>query len=477
MGSDSVAHIPPGGLGEHRDPSLDRLLLGANGERGHPSALQAEDPPVTNHSPRDPEGLIRRYLPGGLLQHDAPQVALLKDGVVLGQPRLHPVLYRTIRLAAFGSRKQPQRLVGAEPVAAAGFRPDTLQVVPGCEGLGAAVLKRQLAQLPTLGRTTTSGTEPLRCPGDLTAATGERLAQLPRNAGDLEVATVLPRCLLDPIALACQLAGERGAVERAQLTCASKDRPRGDCDEPLVLTHRASNHDVAVQLWVRSLCARDTSGGRVSILRRDHIPRGLLDHLAAIATSDKRHSFPHIENRLLDRAPVRRLDLLPLPRVAQRPHRRDRLRGAERHVDPAAPAATGALRTQPSARARMAALHERDEVRAVHRLACLDPQPTKRLLIDEPAARCLRHLPIRGQVVVPALGLHGLALQIAGVPAALGGTDAGCGHHIGDDRERTETANEFAQRAHSDSILVRTDEKSRACTNFSSGLLRALLHA
>ena len=106
LGSGGVAHIPPGGLGKYGDSSLDRLLLGADGERSHPSAFQAEYPPVTHHSPRDPERLIRRHLPSGLLQHDAAQVALLKDGVMLGQARLHTVLNRTIRLAVFGASEQ-----------------------------------------------------------------------------------------------------------------------------------------------------------------------------------------------------------------------------------------------------------------------------------------------------------------------------------------------------------------------------------
>ncbi len=181
---------------------------------------------------------------------------------------------------------------------------------------------------------------------------------------------------------------------------------------------------MAVQLRVRGLRARDAPGSRVPVLRRDYIPRGLLDHLAAVAAPHKWHPLAHVEDRLLDSAGVRRLDLLALPRVSQRPHRRDRLRSAERHIDPAAPAATGALRMQPSARARMAALHERDEVRTVHRLARLNPQPAERLLIGKPAARCLRHLPIRGQVVVATLGLHRLALQVAGVAAASGRTYA-----------------------------------------------------
>jgi hypothetical protein len=178
VGSGGVTHIPPGRLGERGDPSLDRLLLGANRECGHPSALQAEDPPVTNHSPRDPKGLIRRHLPGGLLQHDAAQVALVEDGLVLGQALLHPILDRTLGPGALGAGEQLQRLVWPELVSAASLRPDTLQVAPGGEGLGAAVLERQLAQLSTLRHTTMTSTEPLRrpgnCPGRWSEAIGSR---------------------------------------------------------------------------------------------------------------------------------------------------------------------------------------------------------------------------------------------------------------------------------------------------------------
>ena len=84
---------------------------------------------------------------------------------------------------------------------------------------------------------------------------------------------------------------------------------------------------------------------------------------------------------------------------------------------------------------------------AVHRLAGLNPEPLQGLGIGQPAAGGLRHLPIGGQVVVPALGLHGLALQVARVPAAPGRTYARCGHHMGDDPERAKPAKQFAQRS------------------------------
>src|ERR1039458_2243579 len=139
--------------------------------------------------------------------------------------------------------------------------------------------------------------------------------------------------------------------------------------------------------------------------------------------------------------------LLALPGIAERPHGRDGLRGAERHVDPAATTAAGALGSKPATRPGMATLPQRDEISAINRLARPDAQPLQGLGIGEPAAGSLGHLPVRGQVVVPALGLHSLALQVARVPTATGRTYARCGHHIRDDPERPETAKRFAQRS------------------------------
>ena len=75
------------------------------------------------------------------------------------------------------------------------------------------------------------------------------------------------------------------------------------------------------------------------------------------------------------------------------------------------------------------------------------PEPLQGLGIGQPAAGGLRHLPIGGQVVVPALGLHGLALQVARVPAAPRRTYARRSHHMGDDPQRAEPAKQFAQRS------------------------------
>src|SRR6202012_1185135 len=110
----------------------------------------------------------------------------------------------------------------------------------------------------------------------------------------------------------------------------------------------------------------------------------LLHHLAAVTTAHHRNLLAHIPDRALHGPGVRALDLLALPRVAERPDRRDGLRGAERQIDPAAPAAAGALRSQPPAGARVATIHQRSEIRPIDRLAPLHPEPGQRLPIGEP---------------------------------------------------------------------------------------------
>ena len=95
----------------------------------------------------------------------------------------------------------------------------------------------------------------------------------------------------------------------------------------------------------------------------------------------------------------------------------------------------------------MAALHQRDEILAVHRLTGLNSEPFQGLGIGQPAAGGLGHLPIRGQVVVPALGLHRLALQVARVSATSGRTYARRSHHTVNDRQHLKPATDFAQRS------------------------------
>ena len=299
----------------------------------------------------------------------------------------------------------------------AGLAPHTLQVAARGQLLRPAVLEREVAQLAALGRAAVARAEPLGGAGDLARAPREGLEQASRHARDLEVLAVLAGAPLDRIALPGQLLGERGAVERAQLPRRAEDRPRGDRDDPVVLPHRAGDDDMAVQLRVGRLRPADPARGRVPVLGRDHVLGVLLHDLAVVAAAHHRHLLAQIRDALLDGPGVRGLDLLALPRIAERPHDRHGLRGAERHVDPAAPAAAGARPTQPLARLRVAAFHQRDEVRALDRLARLDPEPRERLRVGEPPARGLRQLAVRGQVVVAALGRDRLALQVARVAA------------------------------------------------------------
>src|SRR5271170_6012821 len=92
-----------------------------------------------------------------------------------------------------------------------------------------------------------------------------------------------------------------------------------------------------MQLRIRRLSTRDTPRGRVPVGGRDQILRGLLNDLGAVAAADDRHPLTQIADRALHRPGVRYLDLFTLPRIPERPDDRHRLRGAERHIDPATP--------------------------------------------------------------------------------------------------------------------------------------------
>src|SRR5487761_1923269 len=150
------------------------------------------------------------------------------------------------------------RLIRPEPVALTRPRPDTPQIPAGCELLGAEVLERQVAQLPAFRCAAVLGTETLRCLRDLTMAARERVTQLPRHPGDLEVASVAAGAPLDRIPLPREFLGQRRAVERPRLPCTSEHGPRGDRDDPPVLAHRTRDHDMRMQLRVGRLSTRDT---------------------------------------------------------------------------------------------------------------------------------------------------------------------------------------------------------------------------
>jgi hypothetical protein len=174
------------------------------------------------------------------------------------------------------------------------------------------------------------------------------------------------------------------------------------------------------------------------------------DHHTIAAAPDEPDTLTHVGRGLFDCTSMSSLDLRALPRIAERPHDRDGLRCAERHVDPTTTPTPSALRAKPTPAVRMAALHQRDEVGALDRPVGPDPQPLQRLGIGKPATWGLRHLAVGGQVVVPALGRNGLALQVARVAAAPGRTYARRSHHTLNDREKAKTANQL----HSDRIPV-----------------------
>jgi hypothetical protein len=187
----------------------------------------------------------------------------------------------------------------------------------------------------------------------------------------------------------------------------------------------------------------DPSGGGVPVLGGDHVLRVLLYDPAVITAAHDRHLVAQVLDGDLDGSGVRGLDLLALPRISERPNGRDGLRGAERDINPATSTAARALRTQPPARAWMATIHQRDEVRARDRLTGVHRQPSQRLRVCEPTASGLRHLLVWGQVVVASLGRDCLALQVARVAATSSRRDARCSHHISNDPERPKTANEL----------------------------------
>src|SRR5664280_1133812 len=104
------------------------------------------------------------------------------------------------------------RLIRTEPVTLPCPRPHALQVATRCQVLRAAVLERDIADLPTFRRTPMLGAETLRCLCDLAVTVGERVAELGRHARDLEVLAVPTGALLNRIPLPRQLLRERGAV-------------------------------------------------------------------------------------------------------------------------------------------------------------------------------------------------------------------------------------------------------------------------
>jgi hypothetical protein len=243
--------------------------------------------------------------------------------------------------------------------------------------------------------------------GDLAAARGEGVEQTARHSGYLEVATMFAGAPLDRITPLLKLVRERRAVVGTDLPRGAEDRPGSDRDDLPVLADRTRYDDVAVQLRVRRVPFKDTPRSGVAVLGGHYLLRVLLDLLPAIAVAHRRHRFGEMSHRFAHCRGVRSLHLAALRRVSERPHGRDRLRGAESQVDPAATAAGGAGPAKPRSASGVASFHQRDEVWALNR-AALDPESGERVRGGKPLAGGLGELPVGAQVVVAALWLHGL---------------------------------------------------------------------
>ncbi len=420
-----IPHVPAVRLCQPRDRALDRLLLPSDGESRHPPTLEREHPTLGDHLLCPRERVGRRELAGRLLEHHGAQLARLERGGALGQTFFDAIL--ELARAARGDVRRATGTLAPSTEAGGRLTPHALQVGTGDGKLGPAVLELQPAQLARLRRSPPFRAEALGRGGDFAAARRERLDQLTRDTGDLEIAAVVALADVDRVAAPRELVRESGAIEGAKLSRGAEDRPGGDGDDLTVIAHGARDHDVAVQLRVRCVAVDHTTRGRVQVLRGDQLARGLLDDPCAVATADRRHRLAHVAHRLAYRACVRLLDVDAPGLIAERPHHRDRLRRAERHVDPAASTPVGAGASEP-ATTRVPSLHQGDEVRAVDGGA-LDAEARERLRRGEPATGCLHQLAAWRQVVVAALGRERLALQVAGVAAALRRADARCSHH------------------------------------------------
>jgi len=82
-------------------------------------------------------------------------------------------------------------------------------------------------------------------------------------------------------------------------------------------------------------------------------------------------------------------------------------RAFQGQVDPAATVAGGAGPAKPRSASGVASFHQGDEVWTLDR-AALDPESGERVRARKPLAGGLGGLPLRGEVVVAALWLHGL---------------------------------------------------------------------
>ena len=227
--------------------------------------------------------------------------------------------------------------------------------------------------------------------------------QLIRDAGDLEVAALPARPALQRQPEAAQLLRELRAIPRAVDPLRAKQLARVNRREAAVVALRREQHDVGVKLRVRHtvafLIASQPRRG-VHELGGDEAARRLLAQCPALAATYHRHLALDPRQRARHSPAVRDLDLRATVRTGHRPQRRDRLRRAERQIDPrhARPVGTDAADRLPGP--RRAALHQRDQVGATNRHGRVEAELAERLWGAEPHAALT--LQLASHVVVTA---------------------------------------------------------------------------
>ena len=169
-----------------------------------------------DHLPCDHQRLSGLISPAVCSSATVRSAPASKTACLFGQLRFDAILQRLHGRRVHGCADQMHRLISPEPVALTRPRPHPLQIAAGRELLGAAVLERQIAQLPAFGGAAVLGTETLRGLCDLAVAP-ENASRSPPGRPRSRSTGRPARPLLDRIALPRQLLRQRGAVKRPHL--------------------------------------------------------------------------------------------------------------------------------------------------------------------------------------------------------------------------------------------------------------------
>ena len=141
---------------EGGEATLDRLLAGADRERGHHVPLQWQHPSFGDHLPRDLKRLPWRELPDGLLQDHRAQLLCRERRCLLGHPFFN-TLQGPARRARAKERLPGLRCGALEP--GGRLPPCPVQITAVDETFAGPVLSLELGQLPALGRLPPPGPE------------------------------------------------------------------------------------------------------------------------------------------------------------------------------------------------------------------------------------------------------------------------------------------------------------------------------